>query len=215
MVLDNADDIGVFFLNKGHDDVAHIPIASYLPKSARGKILVTSRSLDAAEKLVGSSRAILQTPVMREEQALELLRKRLEDKADEAAAVDLVRALDCIPLAVNQAAAYINRRSPRATTRSYLDEFRKSEKRKDSLLRSDKGDLGRHDGVSNSVVVRGVWCGRAGMRLDRAEDGRGRLHDSRVCSEEGVFALHVRDSRGPYLLQPDSQVPPGDPEQDE
>ncbi|KAH7010788.1 uncharacterized protein B0I36DRAFT_210186, partial [Microdochium trichocladiopsis] len=48
---------------------------------------------------------------------------------------------------------YINRRSPRVTTTSYLSEFRKSEKRRDSLLRSDKGDLGRHDGVSNSVVV--------------------------------------------------------------
>ncbi|KAJ4235454.1 hypothetical protein NW757_013525 [Fusarium falciforme] len=153
MVVDNADDIGLFFSDKGHDDASQDPLASYLPKSTKGKILVTSRSLDAAEKLVGSSRATLRIPIMREEQAFELLQRRLEDKTDEAAAMDLVRALDCIPLAVNQAAAYINRRSPRVTTESYLNEFRRSEKRKDSLLRSDKGDLGRHDGVSNSVVV--------------------------------------------------------------
>ncbi|KAJ4175526.1 hypothetical protein NW755_014870, partial [Fusarium falciforme] len=153
MVVDNADDTGLFFLDKGHDDVSQDLLASYLPKSTKGKILVTSRSLDAAEKLVGSSRATLRIPVMREEQAFELLQRRLQDKADEAAAMDLVRALDCIPLAVNQAAAYINRRSPRVTTESYMNEFRRSEKRKDSLLRSDKGDLGRHDGVSNSVVV--------------------------------------------------------------
>jgi hypothetical protein len=75
------------------------------------------------------------------------------NEIDEVAAIDLVHALDCVPLAVNQAAAYINRRSPRVSVASYLEEFRKSEKRKDSLLRSDKGDLGRHDGVSNSVVV--------------------------------------------------------------
>ncbi|RYC81053.1 hypothetical protein BFJ63_vAg16064 [Fusarium oxysporum f. sp. narcissi] len=31
----------------------------------------------------------------------------------------------------------------------------RSEKRRDSLLRSDKGDLGQQDGVSNSVVV--MW----------------------------------------------------------
>ncbi|KAH6989185.1 kinesin light chain 3 [Ilyonectria sp. MPI-CAGE-AT-0026] len=153
MVVDNADDAGVFFLDKGHDNISQDPLASYLPKSINGKILVTSRSLDTAEKLVGNSRAMLRIPVMGEEQALELLRKRLEGEADEAAAIDLIYALDCIPLAVNQAAAYINRRSPRVTITSYLIEFRKSEKRKDSLLRSDKGDLGRYDGVSNSVVV--------------------------------------------------------------
>ncbi|KAL3587549.1 hypothetical protein FPOAC2_13446 [Fusarium poae] len=153
MVVDNADDIKLFFLDKGHDDALQDRVASYLPKSTKGKILVTSRSLDAAEKLVGSSQATLRIPTMGEEQALELLQRRLENKTDEAAAKDLVRTLDCIPLAVNQAAAYINRRSPRVTTKSYLNEFYRSEKRRDSLLRSDKGDLGRQDGVSNSVVV--------------------------------------------------------------
>ncbi|ROT40812.1 hypothetical protein SODALDRAFT_376566 [Sodiomyces alkalinus F11] len=95
MVVDNADDTGVFFLDNGHD----------APR-------------------------------------LNFLRKRLEGKPDEAAAMNLARALDFIPLAVNQAAVYINRRSPRVTTESYLEEFLRSEKRKDSLFRSDKGDLG-------------------------------------------------------------------------
>ncbi|KAF4970220.1 hypothetical protein FSARC_2685 [Fusarium sarcochroum] len=153
MIVDNADDISLFFHDKGHDDALQDALASYLPKSTKSKILVTSRSLDAAERLVGSSQATLRIPSMGEEQALELLQRKLEDKTDEAAAKDLVRTLDCIPLAVNQAAAYINRRSPRVTTKSYLNEFHGSEKRKDSLLRSDKGDLGRQDGVSNSVVV--------------------------------------------------------------
>uniref|UniRef100_A0A4E9EIH7 NB-ARC domain-containing protein n=1 Tax=Gibberella zeae TaxID=5518 RepID=A0A4E9EIH7_GIBZA len=153
MVVDNADDIDLYFHNKGHNDVLQDRLASYLPKSAKGKILVTSRSLDVVERLVGSSRATLRIPIMREEQALELLQRRLENRTDVVAARDLVRTLDCIPLAVNQAAAYINRRSPRVTIESYLCEFYSNEKQKDSLLRSDKGDLGRQDGVSNSVVV--------------------------------------------------------------
>ncbi|KAM0330742.1 hypothetical protein ACHAQA_003694 [Verticillium albo-atrum] len=153
MILDNADDMGVFFPDEGHNHTLREPLASYLPKSINGKILVTSRSLDAAEKLAGNSQAILRIPVMGKDEALELLRKRLEGEPDEAAAIQLAHALDYIPLAINQAAAYINRRSPRVTITSYLDDFRKSEKRKDSLLRSDKGDLGRHDAVSNSVVV--------------------------------------------------------------
>ncbi|KAF6810671.1 Kinesin light chain 5 [Colletotrichum plurivorum] len=152
MVVDNADDAGVFFFHN-RQDKSQDPLASYLPKSTNGKILVTSRSLDAAEKLAGRSRTILQIPAMQEDQALELLTKRLDGETDKAAAIELVSALDYIPLAVNQAAAYINRRSPRVSVMSYLDKFRTSEKQKDSLLRSDKGDLGRHDGVSNSVVV--------------------------------------------------------------
>lgn len=155
MVLDNADDASIFYSEKGHDDGSRGKelLASYLPKSVNGKILVTSRSLDAAEKLAGSSRAIFRIPIMGDDQALQVLRNGLESEADEAAAVELVAVLGHIPLAVNQAAAYINRRHPRVSVASYLEEFRKSEKRKDSLLRSDKGDLGRNDGVSNSVVV--------------------------------------------------------------
>ncbi|RGP69012.1 kinesin light chain 3 [Fusarium sporotrichioides] len=153
MIVDNADDFNTFFLDEGHDDTLQDRLASYLPKSTKGKILVTSRSLDAAERLVGSIQATLRIPIMGEKQALELLQRRLENKTDEVAAKDLVRTLDCIQLAVNQAAAYINRRSPRVTIKSYLSEFHRSEKRRESLLRSDKGDLGRQDGVSNSVVV--------------------------------------------------------------
>lgn len=146
MIVDNADDGKVFF---SKEDL----LASYLPKSTKGKVLVTSRSLDTAQRLVGNTKAIYRIPIMAEDQALELMQSLLEAQANEDEAQDLVRALDCIPLAVKQAAAYINRRSPRVTTKSYLEDFYKSEKRKDNLLRSDKGDLDRQAGVSNSVVV--------------------------------------------------------------
>ena len=67
--------------------------------------------------------------------------------------MDLIRALDFVPLAVNQAAAYINRRAPRVSVHSYLQNFLDSERRKSSLLGSDFGDLRRREDVSNSVVV--------------------------------------------------------------
>ncbi|KAM0269068.1 hypothetical protein ACHAQH_009824 [Verticillium albo-atrum] len=67
MIVDNADDVSVFFMKEGSNDDTHSPLASYLPKTAKGKILVTSRSRDAAEKLTGSTKAILQIPVMDEE----------------------------------------------------------------------------------------------------------------------------------------------------
>jgi hypothetical protein len=52
-----------------------------------------------------------------------------------------------------RAVADINRRTPRVSVRSYLDDFRESERRKGNLLNSDFGDLRRDEGVSNSVVV--------------------------------------------------------------
>jgi hypothetical protein len=61
-------------------------------------------------------------------EGLQLLRNKLEDQPFKESAVELLRALDCIPLAISQAAAYINRRA-RMTVASYLDEFWKNNKK--------------------------------------------------------------------------------------
>ncbi|OLN81556.1 Kinesin light chain 5 [Colletotrichum chlorophyti] len=149
MIVDNADDVETLFSKDNNEKL----IASYLPKKENGKILVTSRNLDAAERLTGNVKMIHTVPTMEEAQALQLLQKKLGPDVQEADALRLIHTLECIPLAVNQAAAYINRRSPRVTIQSYLDEFQKSEKRRGTLLRSDRGDIRRYDGVSNSVLV--------------------------------------------------------------
>ncbi|CAI0654348.1 unnamed protein product [Colletotrichum noveboracense] len=149
MIIDNADDIQMLFSERNSEK----PITSYLPKRENSKILITLRNSDAAERLTGNVKMIYAVPTMENEQALQLLQKKLGRDFNEAAAIRLSRTLECIPLAVNQAAAYINRRSPRVTILSYLDEFQKSENRKGTLLRSDRGDIRRYDGVLNSVVV--------------------------------------------------------------
>ncbi|KAF6834014.1 Kinesin light chain 5 [Colletotrichum musicola] len=148
MIIDNADDIKML-LSKDTNET----YLSYLPKRENSKILITSRNLDAAERLTGSIKMIYTVLTMEDEQTLQLLQKKLGRDVNEAAAIRLSRALGRIPLAVNQAAAYINKRSPRVTILSYLDEFQKSENRKGTLLRSDRGDIRRYDGVSNSIIV--------------------------------------------------------------
>ncbi|KAK2669112.1 hypothetical protein RAB80_014638 [Fusarium oxysporum f. sp. vasinfectum] len=50
-------------------------------------------------------------------------------------------------------AAYINRRVPRASVKTYLDDFRESDKKEDSLLSKDAGVVRRDETVSNSVVT--------------------------------------------------------------
>ncbi|KAH6995530.1 P-loop containing nucleoside triphosphate hydrolase protein [Ilyonectria sp. MPI-CAGE-AT-0026] len=168
MVLDNVDDVNLFYPNSsaGRDGAAchpadenpaalgmQRPLAAFLPKRRDGIILITSRSMDVAEKLTGSHKAIYRIAAMDHAQALQLFRNKLEGDMDTNAAPDLLRALDHIPLAITQAAAYINRRAPRISVKAYLDAFRESDKKKGSLLNSDAGDLRRDETVSNSVVT--------------------------------------------------------------
>ncbi|EMT67651.1 Kinesin light chain [Fusarium odoratissimum] len=149
MILDNADDINLFY-PKGIDERS---LASFLPKRHNGTILVTSRSLDVAERLTGSHKNIFQVSTMDEAQGLHLITNKLTGEFEHGAAVELLQALDYIPLAITQAAAYINRRSPRESVESYLEAFQESDQKKNSLLEVDLGDLRRDETVSNSVIT--------------------------------------------------------------
>ncbi|CAN9424569.1 unnamed protein product [Alternaria alternata] len=161
MVVDNVDDVETFYpLRKRQrqhqrdeaDASAQIPLATYLPQSRNGALLVTSRSQDAATRLVGGYNRTKGVLAMDEVEGLQLLRNKLQDAPVEESAVDLLRALDCIPLAVVQAAAFINRRG-RMTVAGYLAEFRKDSKKRKSLLNWDAGELRRDESASNSVVT--------------------------------------------------------------
>ncbi|KAF1962686.1 hypothetical protein CC80DRAFT_512061 [Byssothecium circinans] len=156
MVLDNADDVGVFYpkQKRRRDDSEDMlgALASFLPQSCNGFILVTSRSKDAASRLVGSYQNIKDVNAMDEDQAMQLLRNKLYNIPDEGGMAALIRALDCIPLAISQAVAYINQ-SARMTVSRYLQEFWKNDMKKSSLLHRDAGDLRRDESASNSVFI--------------------------------------------------------------
>ncbi|GKT66818.1 TPR domain protein [Colletotrichum tofieldiae] len=159
MVLDNADDADVFYSKPNRvqsvpmASKAHQPLASFLPQSSNGMILVTSRSRDVAERLTGSSRNVLSIEAMDEHQAQQLLRSKLQEMYDEDVVPELLQALEYMPLAITQAATYILRRAPRMSPSTYLGEFRRNEKKKSSLLNKDMGDLRRDPSASNSVVT--------------------------------------------------------------
>ncbi|KAH7092332.1 kinesin light chain 1 [Paraphoma chrysanthemicola] len=157
MVLDNVDDAKTFFPPRKRqrdeaDNGAQTPLAMYLPQSRNGTILVTSRNKDVAARLVGGYNKIKEVLAMDEGEGLQLLHNKLCDPPIEESAVELLRALDCIPLAISQAAAYINQRARMSVT-SYLDEFRRSSNKRESLLNQDMGDLRRDESAFNSVVT--------------------------------------------------------------
>jgi hypothetical protein len=155
MVLDNADDDGIFFSGNGSNGRG--PLGSFLPQAAHGSILITSRNGLAARNLVESSRHVIEVRPMNEEESLTLLRARIpapqsgDSGEDEKA---LVRALEYIPLAITQAGSYIANRLSRVTVSRYLQLFRDSESNQTHLLqREDAKDLRRDPSIRHAVIT--------------------------------------------------------------
>jgi tetratricopeptide (TPR) repeat protein len=154
MILDSADDCGVFYGPTSGDARAERPFATYLPQSQNGSILITTRDKDLAFRLTGRRENMMEVGPMAQADALTLLEKKLGSlPAATDVAADLVQALDLVPLAISQAAAYIQARAPRSSPEKYLAEFRENERKRTRLLGYDAGDLRRDGGASNAIIT--------------------------------------------------------------
>ncbi|KAF1996308.1 TPR-like protein [Amniculicola lignicola CBS 123094] len=155
LILDNCDDGGVFFpaVQTNKNDASEEPLSNFIPQAPWGSILVTSRSRDVAHRITGSHADIIMLDPMSEAHALTLLGNRLQITPDQKDASELVEALDYMPLAISQAAAYINQRSPRVTIERYLETLREGDRAQSRLLDSDVGDIRRDGTASNSILA--------------------------------------------------------------
>jgi tetratricopeptide (TPR) repeat protein len=150
MVVDNADDLDVFFASQQSAQIvgAAQPLFDFLPQSPNGAILFTSRVRDIACELTGED-LIVNVGPMGKDEALTLLQKKLGLMAnkEEAEAVKLINTLDSMPLALAQAAAFIKRRHPRMSVAKYVEEVHRH------LLKPDIRDMRRDSTASNSIVA--------------------------------------------------------------
>lgn len=115
MIVDNADDDQVLFqssndlVERSSTPSQYLPsLSDYLPQSANGSVLVTSRSRKVAYRLVGRDQDILEVSRMDPDAALTLLRRKLKDASDQDGMLRLGEQVDYMPLALSQAAVYIN-----------------------------------------------------------------------------------------------------------
>ena len=128
LILDNVDEVATsdparrLKQNDEHQNWLAW-LADYLPHVRHGRVLITSRSQNAVATLVKRPENVKEVRSMNEIEGLELLRKKLQDASDEEGAEDLLFALECVPLAISQAAAYINQQ-PHMTILGYLNGFR-------------------------------------------------------------------------------------------
>ncbi|KAH0544765.1 hypothetical protein FGG08_001132 [Glutinoglossum americanum] len=159
MILDNADDEEIFFargadpMSRGTNQPKAPPLSVYLPDTPRGKIIITSRYRAAAFRLAKQAERIIEVNLMEPADAKILLRKKLPDSEHSEEDLDsLVKALECLPLAITQAAAYIFVNSPSMTISRYLNLFNRDESFQIRLLSEDLGDSRRDDEVPSSVI---------------------------------------------------------------
>ena len=113
---------------------------------------MTTRSREVASKLVEQSDIIAVEP-MDEAHALALFEKKMGKQDNSKDVVELATALEFMPLAIVQAAAYISQRAPRCSMQQYLNEFRKSDHKKTSLLNHEGGQLRRDWEAKKSIII--------------------------------------------------------------
>src|ERR1700722_4769283 len=106
LVFDNADDIDMWV---GKSEQGSGRLIEYLPRSKQGSIIFTTRDRKAAVKLAHQN--IVEVPEMDETVAAQLLQKCLIDQNlinSQQDTTALLAQLTYLPLAIVQAAAYIN-----------------------------------------------------------------------------------------------------------
>ncbi|OQE13759.1 hypothetical protein PENSTE_c046G05998 [Penicillium steckii] len=161
LVLDNVDDDR--FLHRvprtkqdgcesGRSYITERSIWAYFPESLKGSIFITSRSRQTVSRMVENSDIITVKP-MDEAHTIVLFEKKLEANTPRKEIVQLIAALEFMPLAIVQAAAYIKKRAPRLSVPHYLETFRASDYRKISLLGYKGGSIRRDWKAKNSILI--------------------------------------------------------------
>ena len=156
LILDNADDETVLLDPAKTDPLVGVKpvkrrLLDYVPRGGHGTVLMTTRDRNCALKLAGFHGTPTEVTYMTLDESVDLLRKKLPEALQEEA-LELVKELGNVPLAISQASAYI-KMVPPFSILSYLETFRRSDENQAALLKEDGGDLRRDPGVSNAVIT--------------------------------------------------------------
>lgn len=151
IVFDNADDIDLW-TEKAGGTAGFSRRIDYLPKNKYGSILFTTRSRKAAIKLAGKN--VVSVSEMDDDTAKGLLEKSLIDQdllEDEQATAALLLELTYLPLAIVQAAAYINKNQ--ISLSEYATLLDDTEQNIIDILSEEFEDEGRYEDIKNPIAT--------------------------------------------------------------
>src|SRR5271156_6192500 len=144
MILDNADDEATWGRNS--------TLTEYLPDSPMGSVLVTTRNRRVAIDLAGKESFELRE--MGKDEAIEMLRNLIakpEILTDLDASLILLERLTYLPLAIAQAATYINMNDE--SIQVYLELLNDTEDNVIELLSEDFQTEGRYKEAKNPIAA--------------------------------------------------------------
>jgi tetratricopeptide (TPR) repeat protein len=150
MIVDNADDFEIFYPNNKEN--ASSVLSKYLPFSRLGAILFTTRDREAATRYAGSN--VTNVDKMEDQEARDLLWRSLQNKQlinNHSATTKLLEWLVNLPLAIMQAAAYLNTKG--CTIPEYLRIYEESSDNIIKLLSNDFEDTRRYRDMKNPVAT--------------------------------------------------------------
>lgn len=148
MVLDNADDAGIW--TGGSSGSKLVPLANFLPRgTSHGSILITTRNVKIGKAL--TRKRPIEVPIFSSEDAIALLRSRIisDGEITDEDAKELTDSLDCLSLAVTQAASYLSENDMEVA--EYLGLVKSSKSEISDLLTRDNYDDSRDPDIQNAV----------------------------------------------------------------
>ena len=151
LVFDNADDVDIW-TKKPENTSDSSRLIDHLPTSKHGSILFTTRSRKAAVKLAGKN--VVSVGEMDRTTAKELLESLLMDRellTDNRSTTELLQRLTHLPLAIVQAAAYINENQ--IAIFEYVTLITLTEQSFINILSEEFEDEGRYANATNPVAA--------------------------------------------------------------
>ena len=152
LIVDNADDYKV--LEKASEGNSSHALIEYLPNRGNGAVLFTTRDNKTATKFAEAN--VITIREMNRQESIALLKTSMHVQKhnlidDEASLKMLLALLLDLPLAIKQAAAYMNENS--TPIAEYLSFYNNSEQEIIEILSEGFEDRGRYRGQKNPVAT--------------------------------------------------------------
>lgn len=152
MIIDNADDPSAVFRKPVEGDLFSSAFADYLPSTSEGSVLFTTRNRKVAVQQASSN--IICLEMMSQDDAKDLLKRSVIDEdvvSNDAANKKLLNLLGFLPLAIIQAAAYINQNDTNIDEYTSLYDDNETEVMK--VLSEDFEPEQRYQASKNSIAA--------------------------------------------------------------
>ncbi|KAL3468657.1 hypothetical protein BJX99DRAFT_266010 [Aspergillus californicus] len=172
LILDNADEMDMWIRGKP----ATPPLKNIIPWSENGHVLFTSRNRQLALKLAASN--VVSVPDVDQKTGREIFKKLLMRKdllQDDYMTNTLLEQLSFLPLAISQAAAYINQND--ISLARYMSLLNEQEGSTMELLGEEFEDDGRYAEIQNPVAT--TWL-VSFLQIQRAD----KIYRSRFCQPQ-------------------------------